>query len=38
LQRALDTLNPAGGFLDQGDGTGRHAVKDKKLANKAKED
>ena len=40
LQRALESLNPAGGFLDQGDGTGRHAVKDKdkKLANKEKED
>ena len=25
LQAALDKLNPAGGILDQGDGTGRHA-------------
>ena len=25
LQAALDTLNPAGGILDEGDGTGRHA-------------
>jgi len=25
LQTALDTLNPAGGILDDGDGTGRHA-------------
>nr|MCU0246097.1 sulfatase-like hydrolase/transferase [Bryobacter sp.] len=25
LQAALDQLNPAGGILDQGDGTGRHA-------------
>ena len=27
LQRTLDRLNPAGGHLDQGDGTGRHANK-----------
>ena len=26
----LDRLNPAGGILDDGDGTGRHANKDKK--------
>jgi arylsulfatase A len=25
LQAALDQLNPAGGILDNGDGTGRHA-------------
>ena len=25
LQAALNKLNPAGGILDQGDGTGRHA-------------
>ena len=25
LQPVLDKLNPAGGILDQGDGTGRHA-------------
>jgi hypothetical protein len=25
LQAALDRLNPAGGILDTGDGTGRHA-------------
>ena len=25
LQAALDQLNPAGGILDDGDGTGRHA-------------
>jgi arylsulfatase A len=25
LQAALDKLNPAGGILDTGDGTGRHA-------------
>jgi arylsulfatase A len=28
LQAALDKLNPAGGILDQGDGTGRHANRD----------
>jgi len=30
LQPALDRLNPAGGILDDGDGTGRHANRDKK--------
>jgi arylsulfatase A len=30
LQAALDQLNPAGGILDDGDGTGRHAKKKKK--------
>jgi arylsulfatase A len=30
LQAALDRLNPAGGILDDGDGTGRHANKKKK--------
>ena len=30
LQAALDQLNPAGGFLDDGDGTGRHANRKKK--------
>jgi arylsulfatase A len=30
LQPILDKLNPAGGILDQGDGTGRHANKAKK--------
>jgi arylsulfatase A len=30
LQVALDQLNPAGGILDDGDGTGRHANKKKK--------
>jgi arylsulfatase A len=30
LQAALDQLNPAGGILDTGDGTGRHANKMKK--------
>ena len=29
LQAALDRLNPAGGILDDGDGTGRHANKKK---------
>lgn len=30
LQLALDRLNPAGGILDDGDGTGRHANRGKK--------
>ena len=30
LQAALDQLNPAGGILDDGDGTGRHATKQQK--------
>jgi hypothetical protein len=30
LQAVLEQLNPAGGILDQGDGTGRHANKVKK--------
>ncbi|HAP35627.1 MAG TPA: hypothetical protein DCQ28_06670 [Bacteroidetes bacterium] len=30
LQAALEQLNPAGGILDDGDGTGRHANKTKK--------
>jgi len=35
LQAALDKLNPAGGILDEGDGTGRHASKkEKKQAKK----
>ncbi len=34
LQAALDTLNPAGGILDDGDGTGRHANKKKKKEGK----
>jgi hypothetical protein len=33
LQSALDALNPAGGILDQGDGTGRHANRKKKKPN-----
>jgi arylsulfatase A len=36
LQAALDKLNPAGGVLDDGDGTGRHAnKKNKKGASKS---
>jgi arylsulfatase A len=34
LQTALDLLNPAGGILDDGDGTGRHANKAKKKKSK----
>ncbi|MFH0991834.1 MAG: sulfatase-like hydrolase/transferase [bacterium] len=30
LQAALDQLNPTGGILDEGDGTGRHANREKK--------
>ena len=30
LQSVLDRLNPAGGILDDGDGSGRHAGRDKK--------
>ena len=30
LQPALDRLHPAGGILDDGDGTGRHANRVKK--------
>jgi arylsulfatase A len=30
LQAVLDKLNPAGGILDQGDGTGRHANRARK--------
>ena len=32
LQAVLDRLNPAGGILDDGDGTGRHANKNQKKA------
>lgn len=35
LQAELDRLNPKGGYIDKGDGTGRHANKAK---NKAKKD
>ncbi|GEM_PF-1973232 len=34
LQAALDQLNPAGGIRDEGDGTGRHAIKKKNKRNK----
>jgi hypothetical protein len=27
LQKILDALNPAAGYLDNGDGSGRHATK-----------
>jgi arylsulfatase A len=30
LQAELNRLNPAGGYIDKGDGTGRHANKEKK--------
>jgi len=33
LQAALDQLNPAGGYLDDGDGSGRHANKKNKKKN-----
>ena len=36
LQKVLDSLNPAGGILDKGDGSGRHATK-VKSKNKGKE-
>lgn len=35
LQAALDQLNPAGGILDAGDGSGRHANKKKKKEGKS---
>jgi len=38
LKAALDKLNPAGGILDDGDGTGRHGGKSEKKAKKAKKD
>jgi arylsulfatase A len=38
LQAALDKLNPAGGILDDGDGTGRHANKAKKKKDKPSSD
>jgi arylsulfatase A len=34
LQAELDRLNPKGGFIDQGDGTGRHGNKAKNKAKK----
>jgi len=36
LQAALDKLNPAGGILDEGDGTGRHANREENRAKKKK--
>ena len=36
LQAVLDKLNPAGGILDQGDGTGRHAARAAKKGKKAR--
>ncbi len=36
LQAALDQLNPAGGIVDDGDGTGRHASREEKRAKKKK--
>lgn len=38
LKAALDKLNPAGGILDDGDGTGRHGGKSEKKGKKAKKD
>lgn len=38
LQAALDKLNPAGGILDDGDGTGRHGGKKEKKKSKKTED
>ena len=32
LQAELDRLNPAGGYIDTGDGSGRHADKAKNKA------
>jgi arylsulfatase A len=37
LSAALAQLNPAGGFLDDGDGTGRHANREEKRANRKKQ-
>jgi hypothetical protein len=34
LQAALAKLNPAGGILDDGDGTGRHGSKSEKKKDK----
>jgi arylsulfatase A len=36
LQAALDQLNPAGGILDEGDGTGRHANRTENRTKKQK--
>ncbi|MHC1705657.1 MAG: sulfatase-like hydrolase/transferase [Tenuifilaceae bacterium] len=37
LQAELDRLNPKGGYIDKGDGTGRHANKAKKKEAEAKD-
>jgi len=37
LQAGLDQLNPAGGFVDDGDGSGRHAKNAEKKAKKKQE-
>jgi hypothetical protein len=34
LKAALEKLNPAGGILDDGDGTGRHGSKSEKKKDK----
>ena len=36
LRAALDKLNPAGGILDDGDGTGRHANRETNRKKKRK--
>jgi arylsulfatase A len=36
LQAALDQLNPLGGFIDDGDGTGRHANREENRAKRKK--
>jgi hypothetical protein len=38
LKAALEKLNPAGGILDDGDGSGRHSKNREKKAKKAKKD
>ena len=38
LQAALDQLNPAGGFLDDGDGTGRHVGREANRARRRNND
>ena len=37
LQAALDKLNPAGGIMDEGDGTGRHAGREEHRKKKKKQ-
>jgi protein involved in polysaccharide export with SLBB domain len=34
LQTILDQLNPAGGIVDQGSGSGRHASNEKRMTKK----